>query len=198
MTQYKTPKPWGSKVTTEPATEPVVAADLRTQLQMDDATQDTYLSSLAKVARKMVEKHILRKTTTQTVTITCDDFPAGNWELPFPPVIAVTEIAYRDTSGASQTVSVPSLRNADQPNMNAVLEEPAGGWPGVDDEPGAVTLTMTAGYGTASSHVPAETVLAIKMIAANLYEYRHATTTDKPEQMPHHIESLLIDQRWYP
>lgn len=194
---YKTPEPWGHAVSTVPAAEPVVAADMRAQLRIDHTTEDTYLVDLATAARANIENKVKRKLITQTVTLTTDKFPSGNWELPFPPVAAVTQVAYRDSAGDAQTLTVPTLRNASNPNMAAVLEEPTGGWPVVDDEPAAVTLTLTCGYGTGATHVPVGIRTAIKMLAAHWYNYREAATESAPETIPMHVESLLTDHRWW-
>lgn len=195
--RYQTRKPWGHKVTAEPTTEPVVAANMREQLRIDHTTEDTYLAGLAKAARRNVENWIKRKTATQTVTLTCDCFPAGNWELPFPPIQAVTGIAYRDSAGDSQSLTVPTLHNADEPNIPAVLQEPSTGWPSTDDEPAAVTVTMTAGYGDDAADVPDGILLAIKMLAAHWYNYREAASTNAPETIPMHVESLLTEYKWW-
>ena len=196
--RYLTPEPWGHNVSTEPAAEPVTAANgLRAWLRYDHTTEDTVIDALAVGARKMVENVTKRKTVTQTVTVTTDRFPAGNWELPFPPVIAVTEVAYRDSAGAAQTVAVPTLHNASQPNLAAILEEPTTGWPSVDGEPAAVTITMTCGYGTASTNVPSNQLTAIKMLAAHWKNYPEAATENAPETIPLHVESLLTNERWW-
>jgi uncharacterized phiE125 gp8 family phage protein len=194
---YPTPQPWGHAIGTAPGSEPVSTADIKTQLRIDHTNEDTYLDSLVTAARGNIENIVKRKLIQQTVTLTCDDFPAGHWELPFPPIAAVTQVAYRDSAGDSQTLTVPTLRNADNPNMAAILEEPSGGWPGVDGEPGAVTLTITAGYGTTATHVPGELRLAIKMLAAHWYNYREAATEDAPATIPMHVDSLLTQHRWW-
>lgn len=194
---YKTVQPWGHRVTEEPGTEPVTAADMREQIKIDHTTEDTYLAALAKAARKNVENRIKRKTATQTVTLTTNCFPAGNWELPFPPVQAVTEVAYRDSAGDAQTLTVPTLRSADEPNMAAVLQEPSGGWPSTDSEPSAVTITMTLGYGDDAADVPDGILLAIKMLGAHWYNYREAASADAPDKIPMHIDSLLTEFCWF-
>lgn len=193
----KTPQPWGHAIGTAPGSEPVSVADIKNQLRIDHTNEDTYLSTLVTAARSNIENIIKRKLIQQTITLTCDDFPSGNWELPFPPIAAVTQVAYRDTAGDAQTLSVPTLRNADKPNMAAVLEEPSTGWPGVDGDPAAVTLTITAGYGTTATNVPSEIRVAINMLAAHWYNYREAATEDAPEKIPMHIDSLLTSHRWW-
>jgi uncharacterized phiE125 gp8 family phage protein len=194
---YQTPEPWGHAVGTAPGSEPVSTADIKAQLRIDHTNEDTYLDSLVSAARENIENIVKRKFIQQTITLTCDDFPAGNWELPFPPIVAVTQVAYRDSAGDSQTLTVPTLRNANNPNMSQVLEEPSTGWPAVDDEAGAVTLTITAGYGTTATNVPGGIRLAIKQLAAHWYNYREAASEEAPEMIPMHIESLLTQHRWW-
>lgn len=194
---YKTPEPWGHAIGTAPASEPVSTADMREQLRIDHTTENTYLDALVAAARGNLENVTKRKFIQQTITLTTDKFPAGNWELPFPPIAAVSEVAYRDTAGDAQTLTVPTLRNANNPNLAAVLEEPSTGWPAVDDDPAAVTLTITAGYGATATNVPGEIRLAIKMLAAHWYNYREAASTEAPTTIPMHIESLVNAHKWW-
>jgi uncharacterized phiE125 gp8 family phage protein len=170
---------------------------MRAQLRIDHTTEDTYLDALVVAARANIENVLKRKLIQQTVTLTTDNFPSGHWELPFPPIVAVSQVAYRDSAGDSQTLTVPTLRNANNPNMSPILEEPTGGWPSVDGDPAAVTLTITAGYGATATNVPDGIRLAIKMLAAHWYNYREAATADAPETIPMHVESLLTEHRWW-
>ena len=194
-TTYKTPEPWGHKVTTDAAAEPCLAADVRAFLRMDDTSEDALISSLIKVARRQVELAIGRKLLNQTVTLTCDDFPAGDWELPFPP-ISVVSIAYRDSAGATQSVTTHTLRNGSQPNLPAILQEPTAGWPAVDDYPGSVTLTLTCGYGAAASSLPEGLIHAVKLLAGHYYENRNVVVPENLKKLPMHIDALLDEYRW--
>jgi uncharacterized phiE125 gp8 family phage protein len=162
---------------------------------MDDTSEDTLISALIKVARRQVELRIGRKLINQTVTLICDDFPAGDWELPFPPISAVS-IAYRDVNGVSQSVTTHTLRNGSQVNLPAILQEPAAGWPAVDDYPSAVTLTLTCGYGAAATNLPEGLIHAVKMLAGHYYENRGVVTVENLKTIPMHIDAMLDEHRW--
>jgi len=194
-TVYQTPQPWGHKVTTDATAEPCLAVDVRALLRMDDSSEDTLISALIKVARRQVELRIGRKLINQTVTLICDDFPAGDWELPFPPISAVS-IAYRDSAGATQAVTTHTLRNATQTNLPAILQEPPTGWPAVDDYPASVTLTLTSGYGAASTNLPEGLIHAVKLLAGHYYEFRNVVTPESLAPLPMHIDAILDEYRW--
>ena len=79
----------------------------------------------------------------------CIDIPRG-------PILSVTSIVYRDTSGSSQTLSSASYEfkqvSDSVPPEIALL--PGYSWPALGDYEDAVIVTMQAGYGATAAHVP--------------------------------------------
>lgn len=108
-----------------------------------------------------------------------------------PPLLTITSIAYVDTNGDSQTFSSDDY-SADLDSIpgRAVLNY-GESWPSTRTQPQAVTVTFTAGYGTAAA-VPEEYKAAIKLLAAHLYENRepHITGTIVAS-FPNSLQSLL-------
>lgn len=148
-------------VTSEPATEPLTLAELKDRLRVTTADFNDELTDLLEAARKQVEHDTHRKLITQTVAIYHDDFPTvETLEMRLAPISAVSSVAYTDTAGDSQTFASSNYSedlNSTPPRLKVV---DGVFWPNVYDVPNAVTITVTAGYGTADD-VPVEAKLAI-------------------------------------
>lgn len=149
-------------VTVEPAVEPITLTDLKTRLRITVSEFDDELTHLIKAARKQVELDSHRALIEQTVTLNLDAFPAGKViELRKPPVSSVTSVAYVDDNRASQTFASSKYTvdlNSTPPRIMLLDEET---WETTEPNyPGAVTVTFVAGYGTATTDLPVEAILA--------------------------------------
>lgn len=163
------------KVTSEPASEPVTTAEFRTFAQYEDTDQDTLIDSLIKTARRKVERDCDIALITQTRKAYYSDFPCDDWmEFHVYPVSAVS-VSYEDENGATQTLS-SSLYTTDFDNLPPRLKLISGQvFP--QTEYGvlqAVTVTLTCGFGSASS-VPEEAKTAIKFLAREWFYNRCPT-----------------------
>lgn len=184
-----------SKVTTDPAAEPVLLAEAKMHLRVDNDEENALISILSQAAREMVEQRIGRSLITQTRTIKMDYFPreSDTIYLPYGPVISVTSITYVDENEVLQTLS-SALYTVDTASDIAriVIDD---SWPSTEDDINVVTIVYQAGYGASSSYVPKPLKQAIYLLVAHLYENRQAViVSGSPTavvEMPMGVEYLI-------
>ncbi len=176
-----------------PAVEPITKAVAKDQAHVSTAADDDYIDTLIAASREQCEIEQGRSYITQTWVLRMDSFPAII-ELPKPPVQSVTSVAYIDTDGDSQTLVADtdyqkSLNGLLPRIMPAVDKE----WPTVRESTfDAVTVTYVAGYGDAGSDVPANVLLAIKMLVAHWYRLREPVTDGSiATPIPMHLARIL-------
>jgi uncharacterized phiE125 gp8 family phage protein len=161
------------KVITPPATEPVTLAEMRTQLGITDASDtasDTTITRRIIEARQWVEAHIRRALITQTLEIRMDCFPEYI-SLPYPPVISITSVKYIDTDGTEQTLGSSNYVLDDYPLVPFIREAYGINWPSVRNEPNAVRIRYSAGYGAAAS-VPETIKEAIMLLVGHWMNFQ--------------------------
>ena len=183
-----------SKVTSDPAAEPVLLAEAKSHLRVDNDEENALISILAQAAREVVEQRIGRSLITQTRTIKMDHFPlqSDTILLPYGPVQSVTSIKYFENE-VEETLS-PSLYTVDiNSDIARIVVDDS--WPSTDDDINVVTIVYVCGYGASSSYVPKPIKHAIYMMIAHLYENRQAVVVSgRPTaviEMPMGVEYLL-------
>ena len=184
-----------SKVTTAPASEPVTLAELKLSLRITDTAQDTILTQYITDARDMAERYTGRKFIEQELTsytdasrTILDQWWAGyrqgavgyslNGGTPicfdWAPAISITSVATIDSSNneTSYASSNYYLENFDDDKPSKLQFNDDSDLPGDLRDENAWKIVWKAGYGTASTDVPASIRRAIIMIAGFLYENR--------------------------
>lgn len=118
-----------------------------------------------------------RALITQTWQLRLHRFPRVV-ELPLPPLQEVLEVAYRDASGALQTLPETSFQVAGVQDEGKGRLEPLAGcyWPETGDYVEAVLITFRAGYGDSPAQIPAPIRSAILEIVAARYAFRESIT----------------------
>jgi uncharacterized phiE125 gp8 family phage protein len=160
-----------SKVTVDPAVEPVTLVEAKSHLRVDHTDEDDLISILIQVAREMVEKHTNRSLITQTRVIKLDGFPWGDTlRLTDGPVSSITSIYYDDDADAN-TLLASSLYWTDL-DSNIPRVRVKSSFPSTYDKPNAVQITYVAGYGADGSYVPQPLKQAMLLILGHLYENR--------------------------
>lgn len=178
--------------TVAPATEPVSLTEAKAQCRIDGTAENDLLTALIAAARTHLEEITWRALITQTWRLTLRGFPTCNAPiyLPRPPLIAVSSITYVDTAGTTQT-----LASGDY-TVDAAAEpgtiEPAWGlsWPLTRDQPAAVTITYTAGFGNAAA-VPSDLVHALKLLIGHWSENREAVAEGGLTEVPLAVQALV-------
>lgn len=163
---------------TAPAIAPVSLAEVKAFLRIDEAIEDTEIQRMLDAALAMADGAdggLGRALITQSWTLKLDAFQA-EIPIPLPPLQSVTSIQYIDGAGVSQTVDAADYQVVGAGDAAPAWVKPAYGksWPSTRDQPEAVTIAFTAGYGGASD-VPAPIRQAIEQAAADLYTFRGLT-----------------------
>lgn len=165
------------KQTTAPATEPVTLGEAKAHLRVDGDDDNAYISGLISAARQMAEAYTQRQLITATYTMKLHDFPVGENPicLPRTPLGSVTSITYIDADDVTTTLSTDVYEVLDNDTTAYIALEPGQIWPSARFEQyEAVTITFTAGYGAATSDVPATVRSAMYLIIWQLYDNRSA------------------------
>lgn len=177
---------------TEPTTEPVTAADVKTQTRIDYTEHDQELEALITTARKIAEEgYLWRALLTQTCIDKFDEF-AEEMELRWSPPGTLTSVKYIDTSGVTQTL-VNTVYELGSKNEMGILRLKYGqSWPSIRSHEDAVTVTYTAGYGAAVTDVPAPIRRGIMLLTEWLY---NGCEDDKVLQAARHLLEPLSAKR---
>jgi uncharacterized phiE125 gp8 family phage protein len=183
-----------SKVTSDPAAEPVLLAEAKLHLRVENDEENALISILSQAAREMIEQRLGRSLITQSRTIKMDHFPlcSDTILLPYGPVQSVTSIHYL-VDGVSTLLS--ALDYAVDTNSDIARIVIDDSWPSADDDINSVTIVYVCGYGASSSYVPKPIKQAIYMLLAHLYENRQAViVSGSPTaviEMPMGVEYLI-------
>jgi len=185
-------------------TDNIADASLGASAPTTNTTTDPIVNSLITAARMAAENFTRRALVTQTWDWKLDGFPTS-FHVPLPPLISVTSLAYVDTAGATQTLTVTTDYLVDAPvgpyaDPGRVTLPFGRIWPIPIQQVNSVTLRFVAGYGAASA-VPEAIKSAIKLIVGHLYANReNVVITDRGsivQEMPQGVESLLWPYRDY-
>ncbi len=186
-------------VTTPPASEPVVLADMRAHSRIDavDTAQDDVLTLCIQAARAHIENSTGRAMLTQTIRQTLDEFPPCGEPIVLmrSPVQSITSVTYTDTNGTTQTMSPSDYVTSIGQGISQVGLAGVNQWPAARIQPGAVQVTFVAGYASAGL-VPADLRAAIRMLAALYFEQREAVLTGTiATQVPMAVEAIINANR---
>ena len=158
---------------TPPASEPVTLTEVKRHCNVVATDEDTLLTALIAAARELVESMTSRALITQTWRVRLHTWFADGFQLPRPPLIAVTSIKYFDESETEQTLAANAyLVDTDrQPGVLWWDDETV--QPVLDDRPNGVSILYTAGYGAAAA-VPNRAKQAILLLVGHWYKNREA------------------------
>lgn len=158
---------------TAPTHEPVDLETLKRHLRVDIDEDDEEITAFALAAREEVEDQTGLKLVTQTWTMYLDEFSAGEIELPFLPVQAVTWIKYYDSTNTLATWGATNYQSDYASRLRPARIRPVSGvsWPSTYDRMAAVEVKFNAGFGNWDD-VPARLRQAIMVLTATYYEHR--------------------------
>lgn len=178
------------KVVVEPADEPVTLAEAKAYLKVEVSDDDALIGVLITAARKACEAHTQRSLAAKTYELALDEFPA-EFELPYPPALAVVSLKYIDESGVEQTLdqSAYALDDASEPGW--VLPAFGTDWPSTRAVANAVKLRYTAGAAVEEAKV------AMLFMLAHWYENREAVMVKQSFEVPMSATFLLNQLRTF-
>jgi uncharacterized phiE125 gp8 family phage protein len=191
---------------TPPTAEPVSLAEAKAQCRVTAADEDGLLAGFLVAARSHCEDFTHRVFSTQSWLLTID----GGWPnvfnqctvmrhtrivLPNPPAQSVASITYVDTNGATQTLD-PGQYQFSKGDMHGYIDQAFGvSWPQVRNQPDAIAVQFTAGYGLNPSRLPEPIRQAILMLTAHFFDNREPVvgiaTRAVPSEMPFAVSALL-------
>lgn len=189
-------------LTTAPAYEPVTLLEAQTQLKRTG--EATYLNSLIKTARMMVERYLNRSLILQTWTAY-----SNRWGyelcLPYPPLLSVTSVKYYDLNGNLQTLATSNywVNEKDQPGeIKYVFDFTP---PELQyGRPNSIEVVFKAGYvatGTEAvqqAAVPEPIKHAIKILITDMYEHRGQYVIGSiSNKLPGYIIDLIHSYKIY-
>lgn len=175
------------KVSTQPVSEPLSLADLKSALRVTVHDFDIELKRLLRAARQQLEKDTQRRFMSQTVVMYLDDWfdydgRYGRYddtisshdhsvydsiqdyrvvEIREAPVTSIDSVEYYDSDGNLQTLATTDYFADTVSTPARVVLKDGYHWPNVESgRPNPIQITFTAGYSNAAT-VPAEANVAI-------------------------------------
>ncbi|KAB2787784.1 hypothetical protein F9K97_07545 [Brucella anthropi] len=157
--------------TVAPATTPISLAEAKAHLRVEHDDQDALITAQIEAATSLLDGHVGilgRALVTQTWQQDLAGF-AARMPLPLSPVSAVVSVSFFDTSNVQQMLDAGLYALQTDARGTCVILQPGQSWPATYPRPDAVSITFTAGYGSASD-VPAPIRQAILLIVQRLFD----------------------------
>jgi len=179
------------RLLTGPTSEPVLLAQAKAHLRIDDGNpDDALIAGMLSAAREAVENYTGRALMPQTWQMRLPKFPAdqGAIRVPIAPLISVSELRIVDTTGAEAVLSASAYQveapTGPQAAPGRILPAAGTTWLATQaDTLGAVRVTFQAGYANAAA-VPAAIKSAVLLVLGELYEQREASAVRAPADIP--------------
>lgn len=162
-------------VQTPNAELPVTLERTRQHLRNEDlGHDDEYLRGVIRAACGMVETVYGIALLTQTIKQYHANFPCSDGQplmLRITPLVSITSITYLDSAGATQTWSASEYNTGSYNGRYFVTPKVDYTWPAdvATDQPNAVTVTYSAGYGAKPSNIPHFITQGLLMEIAHQY-----------------------------
>lgn len=183
------------RVTTPPTAEPMSLAEAREHLRVDHYEDDGVITGCVLAARQHIENTTGLALVATTFTMTLDEFPGLQIELPREPVQSVSAVRYTNDAGVVTTWS-SSEYEVDLYSMPPRLRPRDGySWPSPKDVLGAVQIEFVAGYGGVQA-VPQPIMQAMRLLVGHFYENREASVVGTSAvALPFAVDALLAPYR---
>lgn len=160
---------WTVRRTSNPTALAVSVADLKKHLNIAaaDTTQDDKIETLSYAAQERLEKDTGgRQIISATYLYEACEF-GDSISLPIRPVTAVSSVQYYDTDKVLQTLDASDY-TFDQ-SRREVRPSIGNTFPTVYDDPSAVKVSFTAGYGASEASVPRMVKAAIMLSVGKMF-----------------------------
>lgn len=180
-----------------PTVEPLSAAEVKSHIRVDDATDDTLIGDYIEAARNWIEAYTRRQIITASWVCYLDAFPDDTFvKLAYPPLQSITSLKYYDTAGTLQGPWAAANYSVDIASIPGRVHLAYGiSWPATRDIPNAVQITFKAGYGDAATSVPEAIRTAMRQLIGHWYERRESVAETKLAEVPQSVERLLWPYR---
>lgn len=197
-------------VVSAPAFEPVLLADAKAWMGIDsdDSNHNSVVTLLIQAMREYAENYTHRVFTQRTLRYYGPCWPVScegghEIELQFPPLVSVSWIKYRDTSGNLQTLASDQYDVHDWRTPAVIVPAWGVSWPAHRYALDAIQVQYVAGYpdgspgGSASdaqANIPAQLKLWMQARAATLFKQREQIVTGTiVNKIPRDFSDALLD-----
>lgn len=182
-----------------PAETPISLAEVKAQIRVDHADEDTYITSLIDAATGFVDAQgvLGRAMVTQGWSQAYQN-PPSQVSLHILPAQSLEAVKYYDENNDIQTATLADYELVSEAYCAYVQPVSGKSWPTAYDRPDAVIIEYTAGYGDASD-VPAAVKHGMLMLVAHWYQNRETVVFGTPNTLPMGFTDLLNIERggWY-
>ena len=182
---------------TPPSAEPVALADAKAFLRVEHSADDALIEEFLVAARRRYDGRdgmLGRALVTQVWQMRLDTFPAGEIEVPLPPLQSIDSVSYEAEDGTTAALTEGTDFRVDSWSAPGRIV-PVNGWPKTAKVPGAVTIEFTAGYG-GPADVPNQLTTAILQTIGTWYDTsRSSVVVDmgRPRTVPQTGDDLARD-----
>lgn len=206
----------GSRITTNPESEPVSLMEMKRYLRIDDNSDDIVLSDQIIEARRFIEDQIGLAFISQSWRLALDQWPAGGeawWDgvremsitelyrsnvlqsvtLPRWPLVSITSVTTYDEDSNATAITVANVFDVDTYRTPGRITLKRGQtWPVALRANNAIEIIYVAGYANAAS-VPMTMKRAIRQLAAFMYNHR-GDDCDASQAFADSGAASLVDQ----
>lgn len=195
------------KIITQPAIEPVTAAEVKLHTHISGTTEDTLLEKWIKSARIQAEAFMNQAFIGRIIEMSFDCFPDCPIEIPYSPLMQLISIKYFDYLNAETTLYYDGTdpigtteEGGEEPTTNSDFIVDVSGlpgriglayeksWPVVTLRPiDAVRVRSAVGYGLTAADVPDNVKDAIMLYCT----YRNENRAGEFERAPKQFFDLL-------
>jgi len=207
----------GLKLISPPAVKAVTLTEAKKHLRVTHTDDDIIINALIDAAIGKVEGWTGRALVDQTWDLVLDEFPGSNSscfvqtrcfnsqsalaiQIPKPPLIGITQIAYDDANGDEQIMDPADYFVDDASEPGWVVPAGITSWPATIVAINSVRVRFRAGYlfpdSPPTNAVPEDIKAAVKLILADLYEYRESQVAGTiSSALPYGVENILRRHR---
>jgi len=158
-----------------PAIEPVLLAEAKAFLRVDDSAEDGFITTLIAAARIHVEGITGRALIAQSWRVICDNWPIDRIvRLPVGPVMSLTAVTVYDPDGVATSLALAQFQpETEVAPAHLYLPSTIAGSP-LMRERAAIEIDYLAGFGVDPSDVPNDLKQAILSLIGYWFEHRDA------------------------
>lgn len=120
----------------------------------------------------------------------------GKIAIPLPPLQSIDAVNYVNAQGVSRLLDAGAYQIVKGRFGSWITPAYGKNWPSVRNQPDAITIEFTAGYGETEQDIPAAIRHAALLIIGTMYEVREAVNIGNiVTEIPHSADMLLAPYR---